>query len=850
MVSGEIQGRAERMVFDATWLEDLTEKRISEHACESVEPLVNDPGRVLLTSQRLYFQPLNPVTSHPVFKYRLSALREVHKRRHVLRHTALELVMSDDSSALFNLPATVERDMLYDALVSLGPPALSAADPGNATLRWQNGLMSNFDYLMHVNHLAGRTVNDISQYPVFPWVLADYASAELDLADPAAYRDLSKPVGALEASRLRAFRERFREMPEPKFLYGTHYSTPGYVLSFLVRTRPELMLKLQGGTFDKPDRLFRSVPETWASCAGKGASQGDVRELIPEFYARDPEFLVNTAALDLGVTQANDRVDDVALPPWAHGNPSTFLAKMREALEGPIVSASLHHWIDLVFGVKQRGEAAVEADNVFFHLTYEGAVDLDALPDAEARAGMEAQIREFGQTPTQVFAAPHPARNSGGGTSSVLASASAFGGSNSTNTSTNTTTNTTSTPYPSSSLLPMNASQNNPSSFGDHARQGGHDGTYDTTAANISAATTTAVTGAAGAGGDGLGRGLGLGLGLGGGGSDGGVWRSAPFARHVNSGTHRLHREKVTAICVSPVRDPDSGGPVIFTTSSDSLLKMVALVGSSTGDTLGGDTGDDSGAPRQVRSVAMGQLALSSCAVSADGGTVVAGSWDNSVYLYSVEFGRITDAVHAHDDAVGCLCRRGDMMLTGGWDATIKLWRCEPGGPERAPHAELLEHETEVTCIDAVPECGVAASGSQDGMIVVWDLAMRCSREVIHADTAAITALRLSSDGRRIFTTSLSGCLKIHESTGAQIWATDCGTPLHCLETDGVHLICGGGTGSIAVYRVADGEHLGTLRSADLASPIHSLAVVDGDTIVAGCNDGNIRIWTAEEGSH
>ena len=29
---------------------------------------------------------------------------------------------------------------------------------------------------MHLNTLAGRSYNDLMQYPVFPWVLADYVS--------------------------------------------------------------------------------------------------------------------------------------------------------------------------------------------------------------------------------------------------------------------------------------------------------------------------------------------------------------------------------------------------------------------------------------------------------------------------------------------------------------------------------------------------------------------------------------------------------------------------------------------------------------------------------------------------
>lgn len=35
-------------------------------------------------------------------------------------------------------------------------------------------------------------MNDISQYPVFPWVLADYTSDSINLEDPSVYRDLSK----------------------------------------------------------------------------------------------------------------------------------------------------------------------------------------------------------------------------------------------------------------------------------------------------------------------------------------------------------------------------------------------------------------------------------------------------------------------------------------------------------------------------------------------------------------------------------------------------------------------------------------------------------------------------------
>lgn len=39
---------------------------------------------------------------------------------------------------------------------------------------------------------AGRTYNDLNQYHVFPWVLVNYDSEELDLSTATTYRDLSK----------------------------------------------------------------------------------------------------------------------------------------------------------------------------------------------------------------------------------------------------------------------------------------------------------------------------------------------------------------------------------------------------------------------------------------------------------------------------------------------------------------------------------------------------------------------------------------------------------------------------------------------------------------------------------
>lgn len=75
--------------------------------------------------------------------------------------------------------------------------------------RWQNGEISNFQYLMHLNTLAGRGYSDLTQYPVFPWVLADYESENLDFSDPKTFRRLEKPMGCQTPEGEEEFRKRW-----------------------------------------------------------------------------------------------------------------------------------------------------------------------------------------------------------------------------------------------------------------------------------------------------------------------------------------------------------------------------------------------------------------------------------------------------------------------------------------------------------------------------------------------------------------------------------------------------------------------------------------------------------------
>ncbi|XP_059426100.1 neurobeachin-like protein 1 [Carassius carassius] len=399
------------------------EKLVISEDCELVTVVDVYPGRLELTTQHIYFYDSSTEKEEGVgqdFKWPLSQIREIHLRRYNLRRSALEIFLIDQTNYFLNFKKEVRNKVYSRMLLLLHSLSLHAThspqellEASGLTQKWVNREISNFDYLMQLNTIAGRTYNDLAQYPVFPWILSDYTSEELDLSDPRVFRDLSKPVAVLNERNAKAVREKYESFEDPtgtidRFHYGTHYSNAAGVMHYLIRVEPftSLHIQLQSGRFDCADRQFHSIPATWQTLMD---NPNDVKELIPEFFYF-PEFLENQDGFDLGRLQiSKERVNDVILPKWAK-SPEDFIYKHRKALESEYVSAHLHEWIDLIFGYKQRGPAAVEALNVFYYCTYEGAVDLDAITDEKERKALEGMISNFGQTPCQLLKEPHPVR--------------------------------------------------------------------------------------------------------------------------------------------------------------------------------------------------------------------------------------------------------------------------------------------------------------------------------------------------------------------------------------------------------------------------------------------------------
>lgn len=191
--------------------------------------------------------------------------------------------------------------------------------------------------------------------------------------------------------------------------YGSHYSNSGTILHFLVRVLPftKLFLHYQDNNFDIPDRTFHSIHTTWRLASRD--SPTDVKEIIPQFFTL-PEMFENNEGFNFGIRQSGEIVDHVKLPPWCNNSSRMFILIHKQALESDLVRKNLSHWIDLIFGYKQTGTAAIEAINVFHPATYYG-FSCQNLSDPVEKTACETMVRTYGQMPKQLFKTIHPVSN-------------------------------------------------------------------------------------------------------------------------------------------------------------------------------------------------------------------------------------------------------------------------------------------------------------------------------------------------------------------------------------------------------------------------------------------------------
>jgi hypothetical protein len=269
-------------------------------------------------------------------------IKWIFKRKYYYTNSAFEIYTTTNKTFYFNLKYEKDRDIVLNEIlkkIETPIPIIDDLKEGGNTLigyenkneqikkkdkiklseiikKWKNWEIDNFKFLMWLNIFGNRSYNDLSQYPIFPWILAKYTDP-LQETIPLVnikvyhYRDLNLPLGMMtmtEESKKRrekylltyeTLKEDTSEGIKP-YLFGTSYSNPFYVSYYLIRLFPfsHISIELQGKSFDNPNRLFLSVENAFHNSISQTT---DVKEIIPEFFYL-PEMFLNINDLNMGIT--------------------------------------------------------------------------------------------------------------------------------------------------------------------------------------------------------------------------------------------------------------------------------------------------------------------------------------------------------------------------------------------------------------------------------------------------------------------------------------------------------------------------------------------------------------------
>ncbi|KAL7034576.1 hypothetical protein ACKWTF_008011 [Chironomus riparius] len=370
-------------------------------------------GEIIITETQFIFLTNHNTHNNSIISNIIN-ISEIWERRYQHKEVALEIFLKSNKSFFIIFESSYDRDIVNNFMAEKINWKESTKQVENLSQMWIDNKLTNFEYLMELNKLSGRNYNDIAQYPIFPWILAKFDGDELDLTNPDTFRKLNKTISTqydgTEDQYIGYYNDLIAQMNDHQpymkpYHYTSLYSNSGTVLHFLVRLPPftNMFLLYQDNNFDIPDRTFHNLSTTFRLTSRESAT--DVKELIPEFFCL-PDFLENQEGFNYGKRQTGEQVNDVKLPEWCDFSPRNFMLIHRQAFESELVRRNLNHWIDLIFGFKQKGKAAVDSINVFHYATYP-EFQISSINDQVERSACETMVKTYGQVPKQIFMSPH-----------------------------------------------------------------------------------------------------------------------------------------------------------------------------------------------------------------------------------------------------------------------------------------------------------------------------------------------------------------------------------------------------------------------------------------------------------
>ena len=380
-----------------------------------------------------------------IIMIKIKDIQEIINRRYIYDYRAFEIFLKNGKSYYFNLYIKENVNKFFENIEKMKNEEnnfqiiknpIKYFEEKKYQEIWNDNKISTYQYLLFVNKFSSRSFNDINQYPIFPWIFLGSKRDESHKKEKKLpkFRELYYPISIKNADDIKDamtfFEANIDEKSSHPSHYRLHYSTSGYLLSYLVRMSPftEEQIRFQNNQFDDPSRQLNSIDEIM----GILSSSHDNRELIPEYFTTI-EFFLNSNYVNFGY-RLNDKViiNDVKGPQFYLNSIYQYIYYNRLILNLKsdykeintkayfIEELAINDWIDLIFGFRQWDEKPKKDKlNLFGKYCYRQNINFDKILDKYIEKeyddkeiirkieSKKARIINFGQCPEVLFKTKH-----------------------------------------------------------------------------------------------------------------------------------------------------------------------------------------------------------------------------------------------------------------------------------------------------------------------------------------------------------------------------------------------------------------------------------------------------------
>ena len=235
---------------------------------------------------------------------------------------------------------------------------------------------------------------------------------------------------------------------------------------------------------------------------------------------------------------------------------------------------------------------------------------------------------------------------------------------------------------------------------------------------------------------------------------------------------------------------------------------------------------------------------IESVAISPDGQTIVSGSYDGTIKLWSLRTGELQNTLKGHTNRITCIAISpdGQTIASGGYDQTIKLWSLSTG-----QFLQTLEDRP-----DRVRDIAFSYNGQVLLSIGEWEIKLWAVRtgkllRILAGNSQAARLVAFSPDSNTCAIGSLNGTLELwHPNIGRQLRTFGnrmCGIGAIAFSPDGQILASGSGT-TIDFWHPQTGKLINSFSVE--SDSITSLAFSPDGKIIASASGTIVEMWNVE----